>query len=491
MKLTVDYENIKTLTNYVAGELTPATSGRMMDNYEPATGSVYSQTPMSDDKDVQKAVESAKQAFPAWSALSGLERAEYLRRLATAIDENHNELVWAESVDNGKPVKLSAGVDIPRCSYNLRFFADAITQYGGEAFRTNKNIINYVEHEPLGVVGCISPWNLPLYSLTWKIAPALVTGNCVIAKPSEVTPLTAYLFSKICQDILPPGVLNILHGRGDEVGAAICTHPEIAAISFTGSTATGRKVNEMAAPTFKKVSLEMGGKNPTIVFADADIRKAVKGVLRAAFTNQGQVCLCGSRIFIEKSIYEPMKKHLVEEASKLTNGDPLERRTLHGAVVSKPHFDKICSYLDLAKEEGGTILCGGEPAHIPGRCEKGWFVKPTLIEGLPNQCRTNQEEIFGPVATLQSFESEDEAIRLANETEYGLSASVWTENLNRAHRVGQALHTGTVWVNTWMARDLRVPFGGAKNSGLGREGGQEALHFFTDAKVLSINTAEA
>lgn len=486
MKLIADYEQVKEIKNYIAGELCGSLSKKTLDNYEPATGKCYSKIPASQQEDVDKAVDAAKQAFKTWSHLAAVERANYMRRLADAIDENREALVWAESIDNGKPVFLSNMVDIPRCSYNLRFFADAITQFSGESYTTSRTILNYVEHEPLGVVGCISPWNLPLYSLTWKIAPALAAGNCVIAKPSEVTPLTAYLFSKLCSEILPPGVLNIVHGLGNDVGTVICKHPEIKAVSFTGSTATGRKIAEVCAPSFKKVALEMGGKNPTVIFADCEFDKTIKGVLRAAFTNQGQVCLCGSRILIEESIYDKFKEALVAEAKKLKNGDPLQEDTRHGAVVSKPHFDKIMSYIDLAKQEGGAILCGGEAAKLGGRCEQGWFVQPTLLEGLPNNCRTNQEEIFGPVATLQSFSTEQEAIELANDTEYGLSSSVWTTNISRAHRMAQNIQSGIVWINTWMARDLRTPFGGTKNSGLGREGGMEALHFFTEAKTISM-----
>lgn len=485
MVLEKDRQSLSHLKNYIAGELMDSSSGETIDNFEPATGEFLSKVPRSTAEDVDKAVKSAEKAFASWSQLTALQRANYLRQLADAIDKNSEALLWAETVDNGKPVRLTRNVDIPRCSYNLRFFADAITQYSGESYHTTPDLVNTVIHEPLGVVGCISPWNLPLYSFTWKIAPALAAGNCVIGKPSEVTPVTAYLFSQLCKDILPPGVLNILHGLGSEVGEAICQHPSIRAVSFTGSTATGQRIAQTCAPHFKKVALEMGGKNPTVVFADADVDKAVEGALRAAFTNQGQVCLCGSRILIEESLYDEFKEKLVSKAKEIKNGDPLLYETEQGAVVSQAHYEKILSYLSLAKEEGGKVLCGGEAARVEGRCAEGWFVSPTLIEGLPNTCRTNQEEIFGPVATLQKFSGEKQAVELANETDYGLSASVWTENLSRAHRVSKNIQAGTVWVNTWMARDLRTPFGGTKKSGAGREGGLEALHFFTEEKTIS------
>jgi aminomuconate-semialdehyde/2-hydroxymuconate-6-semialdehyde dehydrogenase len=477
------------IQNFIHGEFVPALAKKTLDNYEPATACAYTTLPASDASDVEKAVQSCEQAFPAWSALSFHERSQYLNRMAALIEENLSELARAEAIDNGKPMAVAKMVDIPRSAANFRFFAGAILQTTGESYQTDNSTLNYVLRHPLGVVGCISPWNLPLYLFTWKIAPALAAGNCVVAKPSEITPMTAHLLAQLCNKAgLPPGVLNIVHGLGSEVGAAMSIHPDIKAISFTGSTLTGQKIAEAAAPTFKKLALEMGGKNPAIVFADCDFEKTASEIVRAAFSNQGQICLCGSRILIEDSIYEPFKEALLRRIKTLKVGDPLVDGTAQGAVVSKAHFEKILHHIDLAKKEGGKVLCGGEAVTLSGRCEKGWFVAPTLIEGLANSCRTNQEEIFGPVATLQKFSTEQEALELANDSQYGLAASLWTQNLSRAQRMAQKIETGIVWVNTWMNRDLRTPFGGVKKSGLGREGGQEALHFFTEPKTVCIVT---
>ncbi len=475
------------ILNFMHGEFVQALSKKTLDNFEPATGLVYTTLPASDASDVDKAVQSCEKAFPAWAALSAQERCQFLTKIANLIEENLLELARAESVDNGKPVSLAKMVDIPRSAANFRFFAGATEQYTGESYQTDDNTLNYVLRHPLGVVGCISPWNLPLYLFTWKIAPALAAGNCVVAKPSEITPMTAHLLAQLCQQAgLPPGVLNIVHGLGGEVGAAMSAHPNIKAISFTGSTITGQKIAEAAAPTFKKLALEMGGKNPAIVFADCDFEKTASEIVRSAFSNQGQICLCGSRILIEDSIYEPFKAALLRRIKTLKVGDPSIEGSAQGAVVSKSHFEKILHHIELAKKEGGTVLCGGEAVKIAGRCENGWFVAPTLIEGLANSSRTNQEEIFGPVATLQKFSSDAEALNLANDSQYGLAASLWTQNLSRAQKMAQKIETGIVWVNTWMNRDLRTPFGGVKKSGLGREGGKEALHFFTEPKTVCI-----
>ena len=419
------------------------------------------------------------------------ERFRLLNRIADLIDENLEALALAETNDNGKPLWLSKQVDIPRASANFRFFATGIMHYPSESHAMEDQAINYTLRQPVGIVGCISPWNLPLYLFTWKIAPALAAGNCVIAKPSEVTPVTAFLLSRICIEVgLPPGVLNIVHGTGPGAGEAIVTHPDIKAISFTGSTRAGERIASLAAPKFKKLSLELGGKNPAIIFADCDWDKMLKETIRSSFSNQGEICLCGSRILVEASVYEKFKTDFVERTRRLRVGDPLKDDSRQGAIVSKMHFDKILRCIDTARQEGGTILCGGHPVKGSGRCEKGYFIEPTVIEGLGPQCQTNQEEIFGPVVTLQPFDSEEEALALANATQYGLAATIWTQDITKAHRVAAKVESGIIWINCWLLRDLRTPFGGLKNSGVGREGGWEALRFFTEAKNICLRLRE-
>lgn len=475
------------IANYIGGQLLMPANGKFIDNINPATGEVYSQIPDSTATDVQNAVEAAKAAFPAWSVTPAEERFKILNRIAEIIDQNLDALALAESNDNGKPLWLSKRVDIPRASSNFRFFATGAMHFSTESHNMEDKAINYTLRQPIGVVGCISPWNLPLYLFTWKIAPALAAGNCVVAKPSEVTPMTGFLLSLICMEAgLPAGVLNIIHGNGPNCGSSIVSHPEIKAISFTGSTRAGREIAATAGPMFKKVSLELGGKNPNIIFADCDWEKMIRTTVQSSFSNQGQICLCGSRILIEESIYEKFKTEFIARAKKLTVGDPLEENTKQGAVVSKMHFDKVMSCIELAKEEGGTILLGGNAVKPGGRCSNGYFIEPTIIEGLGASCRTNMEEIFGPVVTLQSFKTEDEALALANTSEYGLSATIWTQNISRANRVAAKVHSGIIWVNCWLLRDLRTPFGGFKNSGVGREGGWDALRFFTEPKNVCI-----
>ena len=483
MKLTSE----KLLKNYINGELIAPASGKYLENFEPATGQAYSQIPDSDEHDVRFAVEAAEKAFPNWSNSSAEVRSTILLKIADLIDDNLEVLARAESKDNGKPVKLARTVDIPRASGNFRFFATGILHFASEAHPVEQTALNYTLRKPLGVVGCISPWNLPLYLFSWKIAPALAAGNCVVAKPTEVTPMTAFLLSQICMEAgLPKGVLNIIHGLGNKVGQAIVEHPKIKAISFTGGTETGKKIAKTAAPMFKKLSLELGGKNPNIVFADCDFEDAVNTSIRAAFANQGQICLCGSRLLIEGNIYNQFKEHFIAKAKKLMPGDPSDESTKMGAVVSLEHKEKILSRIELARREGGKILLGGNEAKLNGRCKNGYFVEPTIIEGLAQSCRTNQEEIFGPVVTLAPFDSENEAIEMANDSDYGLAATIWTPDLKRAHRVARQVECGIVWVNCWLLRDLRTPFGGIKNSGVGREGGWEALKFFTEPKNVCI-----
>ncbi len=475
------------ILNYINGELVAPTTKCYLDNVNPATGKVYSLVPSSIKADIDLAVACAKSAFTSWSKTSKKERSQYLLKISELILANLESFALAESIDNGKPLNLARNVDIPRAAENFKFFAEEILSFDGETFSEigkGKNIVHYY---PLGVVGCISPWNLPLYLLTWKIAPALAAGCTVVAKPSEVTPMTAFLLSKICIEAgLPPGVLNIVHGLGQHVGDAINTHPDIKAISFTGSTATGRMIAKASAETMKRLHLEMGGKNPTIVFADCDFDRTVSEVLRSAFSNQGQICLCGSRIFVERSIYEKFSSTLAEKIKLLKIGNPLDPQTDQGATVSKEHFNKVMKWLEIAKAEGGEFLTGGKAVKLEGVNSEGYFIAPTLIANLNYQCRANQEEIFGPVATITPFDSVSEVVTMANSTEYGLAGSVWSADVDKAQRVAQQIDSGIVWVNTWMLRDLRTPFGGMKESGRGREGGKYILEFFSNMKNICL-----
>lgn len=475
------------MLNYINGELKEPVNGSFLENVNPALGSVYTLVPDSDAEDIQQAVEAAQAAFPQWSTMPVERRSAILQKIADLIDRDLDKLARAESVDQGKPVKLAKAVDIPRASSNMRFFATGIIHLETESHITGTEAINYTTRTPVGVVGCISPWNLPLYLLTWKIAPALAAGCTVVAKPSELTPMTAFLFSALCIEAgLPKGVLNIVHGLGPKAGQAIIEHPEITAISFTGGTVTGKKIAATAAPMFKKLSLELGGKNPNIIFADCDFEQALSTSVHSSFSNQGEICLCGSRIFVERSLYDRFVTEFVSRTKSLTVGDPLEEKTKVGALVSEAHMNKVLSYINLAKQEGGQILTGGNQVKVKGRCANGFFVEPTVIIGLDEKCRTNQEEIFGPVVTIMPFDSEEEVVMYSNGTPYGLSATIWTENLKRAHRVAAAVKSGIIWVNCWLFRDLRTPFGGMKQSGVGREGGWEALKFFTEAKNVCI-----
>ena len=462
-------------------------SGRSIECIDPATGEVFAHVPDSDEKDIELAVQFALEAFEKWSVTPVEKRFQILNRIADLIDENLDALALAETNDTGKPLWLSKSVDIPRASANFRFFATGIMHFASESHQMEDKAINYTLRQPIGIVGCISPWNLPLYLFTWKIAPALAAGNCVIAKPSEVTPVTAFLLSRICNEAgLPAGVLNIVHGTGHLTGEAIVAHPEIKALSFTGSTRAGARIASVAAPMFKKLSLELGGKNPNIIFADCNWERMMNETIRSSFSNQGQICLCGSRILVEKNIYEKFKTEFLERTKQLTVGDPLDKKTKQGAIVSKLHFDKVMSCVETAKQEGGKILCGGHSVKVEGRCSNGFFIAPTVIEGLGPSCKTNMEEIFGPVVTLQSFETEEEALRLANATGYGLSATIWTQDISKANRVAAKTQSAIIWVNCWLLRDLRTPFGGMKNSGVGREGGWEALRFFTESKNVCV-----
>ena len=475
------------ILNYINGEYVEPLSGQWLDNYNPSTGEVYSQIANSNSEDIESAYQAAKQAFPKWSNTTIDERSKIMLKIADLIEENLTKLAKAEAKDNGKPLSLALAVDIPRGSANFRFFGNAITQFASEAHESvGLNTINFTLRQPLGVVGCISPWNLPLYLFTWKIAPAIAAGNTVVAKPSEITPMTAYLLGEICTEAgLPKGVLNIVQGNGPSAGQAIVEHPHIKAISFTGGTKTGEHIARTAGPMFKKLSLELGGKNPNLIFADCNYDIMLEETMRSSFANQGQICLCGSRIYVEKPIYEKFKKDFVEKTKALKVGDPFDKNTNLGALVSKPHLEKVESYIKLAEKEGAKILCGGNRVTVKG-FENGYYLEPTIIEVFDNKCRVIQEEIFGPVVTIMPFTTEEEVLEMANSVKYGLSSTIWTNNLNRTMRISKGIESGIVWVNTWMNRDLRTPFGGMKASGVGREGGFEALNFFTEQKNICI-----
>lgn len=475
------------LANLVDGQLVSARSGRCLPVYEPATGEVHARAPDSGPADVAEAIAAAQKAAPAWAAMPAEQRAAILERMASLIEQQLQSFAEAESRDTGKPLSLAMRVDIPRSIANFRFFAAQARCFGSEAYEVGLDRTHLVLRQPVGVVGCISPWNLPLYLLSWKLAPALAAGNTVVAKPSEVTPVTASMLAQTAIAAgLPPGVLNIVHGLGASVGGPLVTAPQVKAVSFTGSTATGRTIAVAAAPQFKKLSLEMGGKNPTLVFADCDFERTVAECVRAAFSNQGQICLCGSRILIERSLFDRFREAFVARVKALRVGDPLEPTTDQGAVVSQAHLDKVLACIELATTEGGRLLCGGRRAQVDGRCSEGWFIEPTVFDYLPFDCRSNQEEIFGPVVSLLPFDNEAQAVLYANSTVYGLAASVWTRDLDRAQRLQRSLSAGLVWINCWMERDLRLPFGGVKQSGLGREGGLDAMRFFTEPKAISI-----
>ncbi|WP_406683006.1 aldehyde dehydrogenase [Seonamhaeicola sp. MEBiC1930] len=475
------------IQNYINGKFVKPISNDWIDNYCPADGEIYGQIPNSSTADVENAYKAAETAFNDWSQTSIEERSRILIKISELLEANLDRFAEAESKDNGKPIGLAKTIDIPRAASNFRFFGNAITQFSSESHESvGQDAVNFTLRQPIGVVGCISPWNLPLYLFTWKIAPAIAAGNCVVAKPSEITPLTAFLLGEICTEAgLPNGVLNIVHGFGKTTGHAIIEHPNIKAISFTGGTSTGAQIAKIAAPMFKKLSLELGGKNPNIIFADCDYDDMLRTTVRSSFANQGQICLCGSRIFIEKSIYNKFKSDFVEKVKQLKIGHPSNPDTDIGALVSIPHLEKVKSYINFENDEGGTILCGGKQITINGY-ENGYYFEPTIFEVTNNECRLNQEEIFGPIVTIMPFDDEDNALQMANDIKYGLSATVWTNNLKRTMRMSSKLQAGIVWINTWMLRDLRTPFGGVKASGVGREGGFEALRFFTETKNVCI-----
>jgi len=479
---------VQRVANFIDGQFRPPCSGKYLPDVEPATGRVIAEIPEGGPEDVDAAVAAAVRAFPGWRRTPAEERSRILLRVADRIEENFEELARLESRDNGKTVGLARRMDVPRAILNFRFFATAILHAESRAHITDDRALNYTLRQPLGVAGLISPWNLPLYLLTWKIAPAIAAGNCCVAKPSELTPLTAARLAELIVEAgVPPGVVNIVHGYGASAGRALTAHPNVPLLSFTGGTKTGADVMAHAGPLFKKVSLELGGKNPNIVFADADLEQAVATSIQSSFANQGEICLCGSRLFVERTCYDEFLDRFLAATKRLRIGDPQDDATEVGALVTEAHRRKVEGYVALAEEEGGEILTGGKrPADLPERVRDGWFLEPTVIAGLDCNRRVMQEEIFGPVVTVTPFDSPDEAIAYANGTRYGLSASVWTRDLQKAHRVAAAIESGTVWVNTWLLRDLRVPFGGMKESGVGREGGFDSLDFFTEAKNVCV-----
>jgi aminomuconate-semialdehyde/2-hydroxymuconate-6-semialdehyde dehydrogenase len=479
---------VQRVANFIDGQFRPPCSGKYLPDVEPATGRVIAEIPEGGPEDVDAAVAAAVRAFPGWRRTPAEERSRILLRVADRIEENFEELARLESRDNGKTVGLARRMDVPRAILNFRFFATAILHAESRAHITDDRALNYTLRQPLGVAGLISPWNLPLYLLTWKIAPAIAAGNCCVAKPSELTPLTAARLAELIVEAgVPPGVVNIVHGYGASAGRALTAHPNVPLLSFTGGTKTGADVMAHAGPLFKKVSLELGGKNPNIVFADADLEQAVATSIQSSFANQGEICLCGSRLFVERTCYDEFLDRFLAATKRLRIGDPQDDATEVGALVTEAHRRKVEGYVALAEEEGGEILTGGKrPADLPERVRDGWFLEPTVIAGLDCNRRVMQEEIFGPVVTVTPFDSPDEAIAYANGTRYGLSASVWTRDLQKAHRVAAAIDSGTVWVNTWLLRDLRVPFGGMKESGVGREGGFDSLDFFTEAKNVCV-----
>lgn len=481
----------RALLNFIDGAFVAARSGETLPSFAPSTGQVHATAARSRAADVQDAVAAARRAFAGpWRRWGIEERAKLLDKIADGVQSRMDEFAALESLDQGKPVKLARGMDINRVVHNFRFFAGLLRQQDTPAF-TADGALNYAHRAPLGVVGLITPWNLPLYLLTWKLAPALAMGNTMVVKPSELTPATATLLMEVLRDCgLPPGVVNLVHGYGAEAGQALVEHPEVCAISFTGGTVTGRRLAAVAAPMLKKLSLELGGKNATVVFADADFEHAVATATRAAFTNQGEICLCGSRVLVERSIYEPFLAALTERAGALQVGDPADPTTDIGALVSEAHREKVESYLSLAREEGGVVLCGGERPALPAPFSGGYFLSPAVVAGLSSRCRVATEEIFGPVVTVHPFDTDEEALQMANGVGYGLSASVFTQSLDRAHRFSRNLEVGMVWVNTWMNRDLRTPFGGVKESGVGREGGRWSMEFYSEYRNICLRLDE-
>jgi len=477
----------KYIKNYIDGKLSPSDSGQYLDNFNPATGKAYTHFPDSSEEDLQRAIEAAERAFPAWSALDPQKRFRILMRIADIIEQNAEAFARAETIDTGKPLSMALSVDIPRAHAHFRFFASSILHYGNEAYHLQNEATTYTLRQPIGIVGCISPWNLPLYQLSWKIAPALATGNCVVAKTSELTPVTSYLLAKACIEAkLPPGVLNIVFGKDQNLDLAIAKHPKIEAVSFTGNLEKGQKILQSGVKTVKKLQLEMGGKNANIIFEDCDFDQMMINTLRSSFSNNGQHNYACSRIYVQESLYEKFKAELVKRTSFLKIGDPFSSITDLGALISGEQLERIQSYVQLARKEGGQLLFGGKKIDMPGELESGYFFRPAIFDELPLACRTNQEEIYGPLVSITPFANEAEAVNFANGTNFGLAASVWSKNISKASSVANRLKAGVVWINGWMVQDLRAPFGGVRMSGQDKEGGMESLRFFTETKNICI-----
>lgn len=472
--------------HFIDGRYMPSLDGRQFNNINPATNEVIGTVAEGGKEEIDLAVQAARKALNGpWKTITAHDRAAILRKIGDLILERKDELARLESLDTGKPLWLSSSVDIPRAAYNFHFFADYLRSLGTEAYEMDNVALNYSLRRPVGVVGLINPWNLPLLLMTWKLAPCLAAGNTAIMKPAELTPLTATALVQICQEAgVPDGVVNLVHGFGpNSAGAALAEHEDVDAIAFTGETTTGKAIMKAAAGSLKKLSFELGGKNPNIIFADSDLDEVIETTLKSSFINQGEVCLCGSRIYVERPAYEAFLEKFVAKSKELKVGDPFDPETKVGALISEEHYQKVTSYIELAKEEGGEILIGG---NRPQGLEKGNYLEPTIIVGLDNSCRVVREEIFGPVVTVTPFDTEEEVIAQANDTHYGLSATVWTNDLRRAHRVVAQLEAGIIWVNTWFLRDLRTPFGGMKQSGIGREGGMHSFEFYTELKNVCI-----
>ncbi|MEX1029228.1 MAG: aldehyde dehydrogenase [Paenibacillaceae bacterium] len=472
--------------HFINGQYVESRNKKTFENINPATGEVMGTVAEGGKEEVEFAVAAARRALSGrWKEMTLNERSKILRKVGDLILERIDELAVLESLDTGKPVWLAKSIDITRSAYNFHFFADYMISMGTEAYQQDNQAIHYAIRRPVGVVGLINPWNLPLLLLTWKLAPCLAAGNTAVLKPAEWTPMTATVLAQICKEAgVPDGVVNVVHGFGpDSAGAAISEHPDVDAITFTGETRTGTAIMKSAANTLKKLSYELGGKNPNIIFADADLDEVIETTIKSSFINQGEVCLCGSRIYVERPAYEEFLVKFVAKTKELKIGDPFDDTTKVGAMIGKEHYDRVMSFFEIAKEEGGNILIGGKR---PEGFDKGYYIEPTIITGLDRNSRCIKDEIFGPVVTVVPFDTEEEVIAQANDTHYGLSASIWTNNLRRGHRVAHQIEAGIIWVNTWFLRDLRTPFGGMKHSGIGREGGMHSFDFYTELSNITI-----